>query len=129
MEKKIGELRDLKVGKYVLVDGEPCRVTSAASFHTGKHGGGKIKATAVGLFNSQQKNLMGPPNTKVEIPVIYKKTAQVLSIIKDSVQLMDMSSYETFELPIPDDLKGDLSEGVSVLYMDAGEKKKILQIQ
>ena len=72
---------------------------------------------------------MGPPNTKVEIPIVYKKTAQVLSIVKDNLQLMDMDSYETFELPLPNDLEGDLQAGVSLLYMDVGGKKKILGVQ
>ncbi|MBU4267027.1 MAG: translation initiation factor IF-5A, partial [Candidatus Altiarchaeota archaeon] len=42
---------------------------------------------------------------KIEIPIIDKKTAQVLNIIGSSVQLMDMESYETFELDMPDEFK------------------------
>ena len=42
---------------------------------------------------------------------------------------MDMSSYETFDLPLPEEFKDKVSEGVSILYMDAGDKKKILEVQ
>jgi len=40
---------------------------------------------------------------------------------------MDMESYETFELPIPDALKDKLSEGVELLYLECMGRKKILQ--
>lgn len=129
MEKKIGELKDLKEGKYVLVEGEPCKVTSVTHSKPGKHGGAKARITAEGIFDSQKRNLLGPVSQKVKIPIIHKKTAQVLSIVKDSVQLMDMDSYETFELPLPGELKEELSEGDSVLYLSAGAKKKILKKQ
>jgi len=40
---------------------------------------------------------------------------------------MGMESYETFELPIPEELKDKLSEGVELLYMECMGRKKILQ--
>jgi translation initiation factor 5A len=129
MEKKIAELRDLKVGKYVIIDNEPCKVSSVTHSKPGKHGGAKARVGAIGIFDGQKRNLLGPVSQKIEVPIINKKTAQVLTIIKDSVQLMDMETYETFELEIPEDLKGSLKEGVNVLYMEAMGKKKILQVQ
>jgi len=128
MEKKIAEFKDLKVGKYVLIDNEPCRVLSTVHSKPGKHGGAKVRVDAIGIFDNQKRVIMGPVNQKVEIPIINKKTAQVLVAIKDNAQLMDMDTYETFELPIPEELKGKLSEGVSVLYLEFGSKRKILQL-
>ena len=37
-------------------------------------------------------------------------TAQVISVMGDKAQLMDLETYETFELPIPEELKGKLFE-------------------
>ena len=54
----------------------------------------------------------------MEVPIIEKRTGQILSISGDIVQLMDMESYQTFETPMPDDaeLKGSLSGGNEVEY-------------
>jgi translation initiation factor 5A len=129
MEKKIGTMKDLKVGRYVLIDGEPCRVVNAIHSKPGKHGGAKARIDAVGLFDDQKRNLMGPVSQNVDIPILDKKTAQVLNIVGDKVHLMDMTTYETFELPLPEDLKGELNEGVEVLCMTCMGKKKILRVQ
>ncbi|MEM2918563.1 MAG: translation initiation factor IF-5A [Candidatus Altiarchaeota archaeon] len=127
-EIKIAEFKDLKVGKYVLIDGEPCRVLSTTHSKPGKHGGAKVRVDAIGLFDDQKRVIIGPVNQKIEVPVVNKKTAQVLVAIKDKAQLMDMQSYETFELQIPDELKDKLSEGISVMYLEYGSKRRILQL-
>jgi len=129
MEKKIGTMRDLSKGKYVLIDNEPCRVINIIHSKPGKHGGAKARIDAIGLFDGQKRSLMGPVSQNVDIPIINKNSAQVLNVIGDKVQLMDMTSYETFELPLPEDLKGKLSEGVEVLYMESMGKRKILRVQ
>jgi translation initiation factor 5A len=129
MEKKIGTMKDLNKGKYVLIDNEPCKVVNAIHSKPGKHGGAKARIDAVGLFDGQKRSLMGPVSQNIEVPIINKNTAQVLSVIGDNVQLMDMTSYETFELPLLEELKGQLSEGIEVLYMECMGKRKILQVQ
>lgn len=129
MEKRIADMKDLKVGRYVMIDNEPCKVSSVAHSKPGKHGGAKARVDAVGIFDGQKRSLMGPVSQRVEIPIVNKKTAQVLNIIGDRIQLMDMENYETFELEKPSDLEGNLSEGVSVVYIEIMGRRKILQVQ
>jgi len=128
MSKQIGEIKDLKEGKYVIIDGEACRITKITKSKPGKHGAMKARIEAIGIFDNQKRNLMGPIDQKVEIPIIKKETAQVLNVIGNTAQMMDMSSYETFELEIPDDFKGKLSQGQEVMYMEALGKRKIIQL-
>ena len=47
----------------------------------------------------------------------------------DSVQIMDMESYETFETPLPDDeeVKSKLAAGVEIEYWEMLGKKKIVR--
>ncbi len=128
MSKQIGYMKDLKEGKYVIMDGEACKVTRITKSKPGKHGGMKARVEAVGIFDNQKRNLMGPVDQKVEIPIIKKETAQVLNVMGKTAQLMDNSTYETFELDIPADYKGDLAQGAEVLYMEALGKKKLIQL-
>jgi len=127
MSKEIASIKDLKKGRYVLIDNEPCRVVDITKSKPGKHGGMKARIDAIGIFDGQKRSLMGPVDQKVEIPIINKETAQVLNVFSSRVQLMDMASYETFELNIPDELRGSLSQGDEIIYIDVMGKKKILQ--
>jgi translation initiation factor 5A len=128
-EKRIVQVKELKEGKYVIIDGEACKIVAFAHSKPGKHGGAKARIDAIGVFDNQRRTMMGPVDGNAEIPIINKKTAQVLNVIGDNVQLMDMESYETFELPKPDDITGEFKSGGNVLYMEVMGKKKILQIQ
>ncbi|OYT54035.1 MAG: translation initiation factor IF-5A [Candidatus Altiarchaeales archaeon ex4484_2] len=128
MSKQIGTIKDLKEGKYVIIDGEACRVSKITKSKPGKHGGMKARLEAVGIFDDQKRNIMGPVSQKVEIPIISKDTCQVLNVVGGNVQLMDMTSYETFELPVPKDYKGELSQGNEVLVMGALGQRKIIQL-
>jgi len=126
---KIVDLRDLKIGRYMVMDDEPCKITAMDVSKPGKHGEAKVRIEGIGIFDNRKRNLIKPSGHKVTVPVLDKKPGQVLTVIGTQVQLMDMENYETFELPIPDELSGQMSEGMEVLYMDCTGRKKILQIK
>ena len=42
---------------------------------------------------------------------------------------MDMESYETFDLEIPDDLKGEVEEGGQILYWEILEDKIMKKVK
>lgn len=45
---------ELKVGSYVVIDNEPCRVVDITKAKTGKHGSAKANVVAVSIFRSQE---------------------------------------------------------------------------
>jgi translation initiation factor 5A len=66
---------------------------------------------------------------KVGVPIIDKRSAQILALMgADVVQLMDLETYETFDMPIPEDLKGQLEPGKEILYLHAMGKRKITRV-
>jgi len=73
--------------------------------------------------------VISPVDGKLEVPMIEKKTGQVLSVQPDLVQIMDMESYKTFETPPPaeDDLRSKLASGVEIEYWEMLGKKKIVR--
>ena len=71
---------------------------------------------AVGILDGKKRQLVMPGHDKVEAPIIEKKTAQVLSVSGDKASVMDMETYETFDMDIPSELKADVKDGVEVLY-------------
>jgi translation initiation factor 5A len=121
--KTMAEVRTLKVGKYIIVDDEPCKILNITTSKPGKHGEAKARIDAMGLFDNQKRSIVHPVKHKVGVPMIDKRTAQVLSIAGSTVQLMDMATYETFELPLPEDMT--LESGKELQYMEALGRRKI----
>ncbi len=127
--KEMAEVRELKVGRYVLIDEEPCKIMSISTSKPGKHGEAKARIEAVGIFDETKRSVVHPVKHKVGIPIIDKRSAQILALIgADVVQLMDMETYETFDMPIPEDLKGQLMPGKEILYLQAMGKRKITRV-
>lgn len=126
---KVVEVKTLKVGKYVVLDGEASKVVSIQTSSPGKHGAAKARVDAVGVFDNQKRGLVKPVDAKIEVPIIDKRTAQVLALMGSDIQLMDLETYETFEVPIPDDLRDKLVEGAEVGYIVAMGNKKLMRIK
>ena len=127
--KELSEIRLLRVNRYVILDDEPCKIMSISTSKPGKHGEAKARIEAIGIFDGQKRSVVHPVKHKVHIPIIDKRSAQILSLMgEDTVQLMDLETYETFEMPIPDEYKGKLAPGNEIMYLEALGKKKITRV-
>ncbi|MGQ9543763.1 MAG: translation initiation factor IF-5A [Candidatus Bathyarchaeia archaeon] len=112
------DVGSVKVGQYIIVDDEPCRVVEYEKSKPGKHGAAKARIVAVGLFSEQKKNVISPVDAKIDVPIIEKRSGQIISVMSETVQIMDLETYETFETPLPKeaDLRSKLNTGVEVEY-------------
>jgi len=129
MTTKIVQATALKIGSYVLIDGAACKVSNLQKSKPGKHGSAKVRVTAVGLIDEKKREAVMPGSESVEVPILDKKTAQVLSVADDSANVMDSESYETFDLKIPDELKGQVTEGSEILYWEIMGDKVMKQVK
>jgi len=123
--KELAEIRTLKVNRYMIIDDEPCKIVSISTSKPGKHGESKARIEAIGVFDGQKRSIVNPVTHKVYVPIIDKRNAQVVAIMGENVQLMDMETYETFEMAIPDEYKGQLEPGKEIQYLNALGRKKI----
>lgn len=129
MDKTTTDAGSLKSGKYLLIDGVPCVVKNIEISRTGKHGHAKCRIEAVGLINNEKKIIIAPAHDKIEVPIVDKRSAQVLSIQEDNATVMDMENYETFDLKIPEDLKDQIKEGSQVMYWAVMQHKLMKQVK
>ena len=125
MEKRLAEIKNLKPGSYVLIDDVPCVVERVQKSKSGKHGAAKARMMARGVFEDVKKIIVKPGDTKMEVPVIEKKTAQVISLSGNNAQLMDLVDYSNFEVKIPEELKDQLTEGDEVVTWEFGAYRMI----
>jgi translation initiation factor 5A len=122
------EVRELKEGRYVVIDDEPCKISSISTSKPGKHGEAKARIEAIGIFDGNKKSVVYPVKHKVQVPIIDKRSAQIVSIMGAEVQLMDLETYEMFHLPITDDVKDDLKPGSEIMYLITMDRKKITRV-
>lgn len=85
----------------------------------------KGKSRGNSLFDGQKRSYIGSVANKVYVPIVERKSAQVISITGDIAQLMDMGDFSTFEIVIPDELKDRVKEGEEVSYITALGKVKL----
>jgi len=128
MATEQAEVRTLKEGRYIVIDDEPCKIVSISTSKPGKHGEAKARIEAMGIFDNSKRSVVYPVKHKVLVPLIDKRTAQIVNLLGAEVQLMDLETYEMFQLPIPDDMKDSLKPGEDIQYLIAMEKKKITRV-
>ncbi|MBI4159339.1 translation initiation factor IF-5A [Candidatus Woesearchaeota archaeon] len=129
MEQKVINVSGLKVGNYCIIDNIACVVKSIQTSKTGKHGHAKCRIEAIGIVDGQKKVIVLPGHDKMVVPIIEKKAAQILSIHGETANVMDMETFETFDIKIPEDIKGNIKEGVQVIYWDVIGNKVMKQIK
>ncbi len=128
MSVTVQEVRELRPNRYMVIDGEPCKIVSISTSKPGKHGEAKARIEAFGIFDGQKRSIVHPVKHKVQVPMIDKRSAQVIALMGNEVQLMDMETYETFNLPIPEEFAGKMESGREIQYLIALDRKKITHV-
>jgi len=125
------DVGDLKEGSYVIIDDEPCHIVEVTKSKPGKHGSAKARVVAIGVFDGVKRSFVKPVDAKVDVPIIEKKSGQVIAVLQNSVQLMDLETYEVFETPLPqeEDVKSRLANGVEVEYWRIMGRTKIMRVK
>ncbi len=130
-ETRPTEVGKLKKGSYIVIESEPYRVVSVEKSKPGKHGAAKARITAIGVFTNKRKSIVSPVDAIVDTPIIKKRTCQVIAIPGEFVQVMDLETYEVFEVPFPDneELKSQVEIGKEVTVWSSLGYQKIMQVK
>lgn len=129
MTTKMVTANNVQKGNFIILDGAACRVVDVEISKPGKHGHSKVRISAVGLVDEKKRIVVMPGHDNIEVPIIEKRTAQVLSVHEEVANVMDSETYETFDLKIPEEFKGQIVEGSSVLYWTILNEKVIKQVK
>ncbi len=130
------ELGSLKIGSYILLPvsdqptGEPCRITEYDTSKPGKHGSAKARIVAVGIYDGQKRPHVGPVNMQIHVPLIDKRTGQIISIVGSKIQVMDSETFETIDVDMVEkELDGTLEQGKDIEYWNVMGRTKIMRIK
>jgi len=123
---------DLKVGSYAIIDNEPCQIVDLDHSKPGKHGPAKIRAAGVSLFDGKKKSYLGQSDTNVQVPIVDKRSAQIVSVQPPSgVQIMDLETFETIDINMPadDEVASKIQAGKEVEYWIIMGRYKINRVK
>ncbi|PSQ16261.1 translation initiation factor IF-5A [Halobacteriales archaeon QS_8_69_26] len=124
MAKQQTEVRELQEGNYVMIDDAPCQINSYSTAKPGKHGSAKARIEAEGVFDGRKRSLSQPVDAKVWVPIINRKQGQVVSVDGDVAQVMDLETYETISLKVPED--ESLSPDDEIEYLEMEDQRKVV---
>ena len=124
------DLGSLKVGSYIIIDGEPCRIVSYDHSKPGKHGSAKARVAVIGVFDGSRHSLVSPVSANVDVPLINKKNGQIISLSGQTLQIMDLESFEVFETSaVEDDIRDKITQGGEVEYWKVLDRIKIVRVK
>ena len=116
---------EARTGAAIMVDGVACNVRTNDISKTGKHGHAKCRIEAIGIIDGKKRVFAMGGHDRLEVPLITKSKAQLMSISGDNATVMDLESFETFDLPVQEDLKDQLKEEDQIEYWDIEGSKVI----
>jgi translation initiation factor 5A len=122
MATKQVEVRDLDEGSYVMIDDVACKIDSYSTAKPGKHGSAKARVEATGVFDGKKRSLSQPVDAKIRVPIINRKQGQVVSTEGDEAQVMDLETYDTFTLALPDGVSMEPDDQIEYLEMESQRK-------
>ncbi len=119
----------LRVGGYMIIDGEPCHIVDITKSKPGKHGSAKARIVALGVFDNVKRQFVKPVEANTDVPIIDKRMGQVFAVNPSGIQIMDLETYEYLDAPYPDDaeLKAKLAAGVEIEYWKIMGRMKIIR--
>ena len=125
------DVGSLRVGGYMMIDGEPCHILDITKSKPGKHGSAKARIVAIGVFDDQKRQFVKPVDSNTEIPIIDKRTGQVFAVSPNGVQIMDLETFEYLDAPFPkeEELKAKIVAGAEIEYWKIMGKVKITRVK
>jgi len=124
----MAEIGKLKEGRYIVINDAPYIITNMQKSAPGKHGHAKYRVEGKHMFTGNKTVIVMTAHAHIEVPNLQKQKANVLSVSGNSAQIMDMETYETFDLEIPDELKKDVESGKTILYWEIMGKRIMKEI-
>jgi translation initiation factor 5A len=125
---RVGELKE---GSYAIINDEPSQIVQIQKSKPGKHGSAKFRCTAISLFDGRKQSFVSSVDGTVQVPIVDKRSGQIVSMGPSSFQLMDMETYDIRDVSLPSDeeIKAKLAAGKEVEYWIIMDRVKIHRVK
>ena len=124
MAREQKQVRELQEGSYVMMEDAPCKINAYSTAKPGKHGSAKARIEGKGVFDAKKRSLSQPVDAKVWVPIVERKGGQVVSVDGNDAQVMDLDTFETFTMRVPED--EELNPDDEMEYLEYEGQRKIV---
>jgi translation initiation factor 5A len=126
---RTGKAGEIRVGKFVMMEGEPWEVLGVRK-EASIIGKEKVIAEAVGFVTGEKRTIEAYADEDLEFPIIEVKPAQILSIGSEEVTLLDLRNRSVFKVNLPKEgeVKEKLMINAEIDYVEIGGKRRILNV-
>ena len=121
------DLKKLKKGNYIIHENEAC-VIKNMQFLTNKNNP-IIKLELEGLFSGKHYSSHILTHQNVQEANLTRKCATIVSKNKEEIEIMDVTTFETFKADINPELLEKAQEGYNVTYVHSEDSAKILEVR
>jgi len=82
------------------------------------------------VFDGVRRSLVSPVDSNVEVPLIEKKSGQIISLADNNLQIMDLETFEVFETgAVDEDAKAKIKQGAEVEYWKVLGRTKVVRVK
>ncbi len=131
VEYKFIPVNSVKEGNVIDIEGYSCKVISIEKSKPGKHGAAKARIVGVDVFSDKKCTLLATSGEEIKSPILQRSNAQVVADLGNTLQIMDLTSFETFEVPKPTDkdVLDKLDNGCEVEYVRLESQARIIRVK
>lgn len=84
----------------------------------------------IGVFDGVRRSLVSPVDNNVEVPVIEKKSGQIIALTDNNLQIMDLETFEVFDTSaVDEDVKPKIKQGAEVEYWKVLGRTKVVRVK
>ena len=118
---------DFRKGMKVEFKGEPCEIVDFQHVKMGR-GGAIVRTKLKNLKTGAVLEETFRSGEKLDPPGLEEKSMQYLYSQDELYYFMDMETYETFNIAIPEEFEGELEPGKEIQYLEALGRRKITRV-
>jgi len=93
----------IRKGGYIMIKGNPCKVSDVSTSKTGKHGHAKCHFVAIDIFTGKKMEDLVPSSHTTSVPFVKKEEFQAMDVDEDdfiTVLTSDGDTRSDLKLPI-----------------------------
>lgn len=121
------DLKNLKKGSYIVHENEPCIIKDINLDSAQTDANAEI--TLKNLFSGEKFVLSIPLHEQVQEVDIIRKCATIISKKDDTLEIMDVVNFDTFDANISKELLEQAAQGNQVTYIQFENITKVLEVR
>ena len=121
------DLKKLQKGNYIIHENEACIIKNVQILNN--KNSPIIRLELEGLFSGKHYNSHILTNQHIQEANLTRKCATIVSKKKDKIEIIDVTTFETFKADIGPELIDKAQEGDNVTYVQSDTSTKILEVR